>query len=130
MLAAFEPAEIDVYSVFGDAYAILGAGAGASEEDTAFEHVRFILNTTSLPIFHLIVCIFLGCSCTLTLKRFLVRSHWNQEAFLTALRRCRLGSRKLDQLILLVKNWPDDPRQGCDANYLDDFGVEEADTTD
>ena len=45
---------------------------------------------------------------------------------LTALRRCRLGSKNLDQLVLLVKNWLDDPREGCAAKTLDDFGDEEA----
>ena len=33
---------------------------------------------------------------------------------LTGLRRCRLGSRNLEQLVLLVKNWPDDPRLGIE----------------
>ena len=45
---------------------------------------------------------------------------------LTALRCCRLGSKNLDQLVLLVKNVPDDPHQGCEAKSLEKFGVEEA----
>ena len=49
---------------------------------------------------------------------------------LTALCRCRLGSKNLDQLVLLVKNWPDDPRQGCEAKSLEEFGVEEAEIID
>ena len=49
---------------------------------------------------------------------------------LTMLRRCRLGSKNLDQLVLLVKNWPDDPRQGCEAKSLEEFGVEKAQIID
>lgn len=46
------------------------------------------------------------------------------------LRRCCSGSKNLDQLVLLVKNWPDDPCTGCDAQCLDDFCEEEADLID
>ena len=31
---------------------------------------------------------------------------------LTALRRCRLQTKNLDKMIFVLKNWPNDPRQG------------------
>ena len=37
-----------------------------------------------------------------------------------------LKIKNLDQLVLLVRNWPDDPHEGCAAKTLDDFGDEEA----
>lgn len=43
--------------------------------------------------------------------------------------RFRLGS-NLDQLVLLVKNWPDDPHEGCDVKSLADFGNGEVDLVD
>ena len=49
---------------------------------------------------------------------------------LMALCRCRLGSKKSDQLVLLIKNWPDDPREGCGAKCLNDFGDKESDLID
>ena len=34
---------------------------------------------------------------------------------LTALRRCRLQVENLDRLVMVVKNWPNDPRLDCKA---------------
>ncbi len=45
---------------------------------------------------------------------------------LTSLYRCRLGIRNLKQLVIISKNWPNDPCFGCEALILkvksfDDF---------
>ncbi len=45
---------------------------------------------------------------------------------LTKLYRCRLGIQNLNQLVIISKNWPNDPHFGCEALILraksfDDF---------
>jgi hypothetical protein len=41
---------------------------------------------------------------------------------LTSLKRCHLQSKKLDKLIFVNKNWPNDPRIGCKSTLsLVDF---------
>ena len=47
-VAAFELAEFDVHSVFGDAHAVFGAGV--SEEDMASKHIRFSLNPCPIHV--------------------------------------------------------------------------------
>jgi hypothetical protein len=42
------------------------------------------------------------------------------------LHKCRLGTRNLNQLVLVSKNWPNDPHFGCETfigpKFFDDFG--------
>ncbi len=49
---------------------------------------------------------------------------------LIGLQRCWLGTRNLNQHVLISKNWPNDPHFGCEtfvgAKSLDDFGDVEA----
>jgi hypothetical protein len=38
---------------------------------------------------------------------------FNMARVITGLKRCWLGIENLDKLVLIMKNWPDDPRFGC-----------------
>ena len=49
---------------------------------------------------------------------------FSQLGILTVLCCCHLGSKNLDQLVFLVKIWPNDPCQGCEAkSFEENFGV-------
>lgn len=47
---------------------------------------------------------------------------FNIAGLITSLRRCRLGTENLDNLVLILKNWPEDARTDC---YIAKSRVEE-----
>jgi len=36
---------------------------------------------------------------------------------ITSLKHCQLGIENLDKLVLIMKNWPNDPRFGCTSGF-------------
>jgi hypothetical protein len=38
---------------------------------------------------------------------------FNMAKVITSLRRCWLGIENLDKLVIIMKNWPNDPKFGC-----------------